>query len=114
MVEINFYENQLKDRFEVSVKGHANTAEKGKDIVCASVSILSLTLVQTIKNMEKQDFFINPPKYKVKDGFTYVMCKPKKDCYLSVLNSLLTIKVGFNILSQGFPENVKLITGINA
>ena len=109
MVEVKFYENELKNRFEVTVKGHANTAEIGKDVICASVSILSLTLIQTIKNMENQGFFVNPPKYKVKDGFTSVVCKPEKEYHDTVLNSLLTIKVGFNILSEGFPEIVKLL-----
>lgn len=114
MIKINFRENQLKDRFEVTVSGHAEAAEKGEDLICASASILSLTLVQTIKCMEQQDFFVNPPRYKVQEGYTQVVCKPKPEYLSAVVNSLATIKVGFGILSEGMPSFVELTTDVGA
>ena len=39
------------DRIHVS--GHANTAPRGSDIVCAAVSALTLTLIQGLKDIAR-------------------------------------------------------------
>ena len=35
----------------IHVSGHANTAPKGSDIVCAAVSALTLTLIRGLKDI---------------------------------------------------------------
>lgn len=44
MVDIEIYENEAKGRYAISVKGHAQYAEPGRDIVCAAVSGLLQSL----------------------------------------------------------------------
>ena len=39
----------------IRVSGHANTAPKGSDIVCAAVSALTLTLIQGLKAIAEID-----------------------------------------------------------
>ena len=41
-----------RDLNRVSVVGHAMSAEKGQDIVCASVSILIYTLASFVENLK--------------------------------------------------------------
>lgn len=36
---------------QIRVQGHANTAPKGQDIVCAAVSALTLTLIRGLKDI---------------------------------------------------------------
>lgn len=45
MIEVNISNKGI------SVKGHAQTAPKGSDIVCAGVSALTLTLLRGLKNI---------------------------------------------------------------
>ena len=109
MITAKFFENELKDRFEITITGHAQAAEKGKDLICAGTSVLSLTLLQVIKTMESQGFFVNNVKAKVKDGFTSIMCKPKAEYYQTVLNSILTLKTGFNMLATMFGGYIEVV-----
>ena len=109
MITAKFFENKLKDRFEVTIDGHAHAAEKGEDLICAGTSVLSLTLVQVIKTMEQQGFFVNKVKAKVKEGHTSITCKPKAEYYTAVLNTILTIKTGFNMLATMFSDYIELV-----
>lgn len=109
MITVKYNENQLKDTLSVTVTGHAKSAKKGEDIICASASILALTLAQTIKSMSEQGFLVNKPKIKLRDGFASVSCKPKKEYYTLVYNSLMTIKTGYYLLSETFSDYVNLI-----
>ena len=43
----------------IRVSGHANTAPKGSDIVCAAVSALTLTLIQGLKAIAEIDLHEN-------------------------------------------------------
>ena len=67
MIKVDFV---LKNNFytELTIKGHANYAESGSDIVCSAVSAIGvggLNAIQKIKGYE--------PKYKVNDGFINVL-----------------------------------------
>ena len=48
----------------ISVKGHAHYAEHGKDIVCAGVSTLVQTLVQSIDDLTEDKI-----KYDISSGY---------------------------------------------
>lgn len=41
----------------VHVSGHANTAPKGADIVCAAVSALTLTLIRGLKEIAHMELY---------------------------------------------------------
>lgn len=48
---------------EITVDGHAGYAEKGKDIVCSSVSVLALNLIRSIQALTSDKI-----EYNVSDG----------------------------------------------
>lgn len=58
MIEIDFIKlgNSIK---EISIKGHANSAQYGNDLVCCAVSVLSQSIVNgMIKSLDfREDFF---------------------------------------------------------
>jgi uncharacterized protein YsxB (DUF464 family) len=51
MITISISENKDAKAITLKVKGHANHDEKGKDIVCASASILTYTIAQYVTFM---------------------------------------------------------------
>ena len=42
----------LNGKYDLSIQGHAEYAEQGKDIVCAAISALTYTALNAIDNME--------------------------------------------------------------
>lgn len=68
MIHIRVTRDQEKNIISYSVKGHADYAERGEDIVCASISILAQTAILALHEIAAIDII-----YEVNDG--YVFCK---------------------------------------
>ena len=49
MIKAIFYLNQDAKYIGFDIKGHAGYAESGKDIICAAVSTLAITIVNSIE-----------------------------------------------------------------
>jgi uncharacterized protein YsxB (DUF464 family) len=97
-----YYENLLFDEgvsykdnyiFSIKVEVPSTLSEKGKDIICASVSILTHTLAVSIKKLIIDKFFL-----KNEDGFFHLKIemdsiseKEKKD--MLVLLNFFTIGI---------------------
>ena len=77
----------------VSLEGHANSAPYGKDLVCAAVSALMLTLAANMEGKEAAKIVLQP-------GNSRISCTPDEapifDC----------ICLGFEMLARRFPEYV--------
>lgn len=58
MIKINIKKDQIK------IEGHSNYSEYGTDIVCASVSSISITTINALLRLDKECI-----KYEEKDGF---------------------------------------------
>ena len=107
MIKVKFFVNKPKGKIEVTVKGHANAAEKGEDLICAGASVLSLTLLQVFRTMENMKFFNTKIRANVKEGYTKLVCSPKTEYYDTVLNSVVTIKTGFDVLCTMYPDFIE-------
>lgn len=66
MVRITVYRNDYHDITKFSVEGHANADDFGRDIVCASISILAQTSVLALYELLNIDI-----KYELEDGWLY-------------------------------------------
>lgn len=110
MIEINYDRENLI----LKAKGHANSAEYGKDLVCAAVSALVQTLagnVICLKNAEvaKDEQII------LEEGNALVSCRAvnEKETLLCVYD---TITTGLILLQQTYPQYIKYtennITGL--
>ena len=84
-----------KDRLRVS--GHAGYAEVGKDIVCSAVSILVVTLVESLK---KQNENI---KYKLEEGNLILYKQELGSSEKLLLSSFL---IGIDMLEDMYPEYI--------
>lgn len=60
MIEAVLYQNKEGELIGFKVEGHAGYADKGEDIVCAGVSALVLTTIQSLDR-----FLSQPPEMEV-------------------------------------------------
>lgn len=94
MIVITKYDNRI------TVKGHANYAPLGQDIVCASVSTLVQVLIKCIEDMteDKIEYSIRPGMVDIKFG------------NLSEKAQLLVSSffIGAQMIADQYPNNVRL------
>lgn len=64
MIHIHIYRDKKKNITKYLVEGHAEFAEHGEDIVCASISILAQTTVLALHELLSIDVV-----YETKDGW---------------------------------------------
>ena len=103
MVTIEFKPKTL----ELTITGHAGHGKKGKDIVCASVSMLFYTLGEAL--YDSVDMLEEAPVFKDEEGEGYLSCIPKKEYAGNIARSYWTILEGFQLLADQYKKNVKFI-----
>lgn len=89
---------RCKDK--IKIRGHANYAEPGKDIVCAAVSVLVSTLIQSVEELTTDwiEYNVQPGKVDIK--FWQLSSKTK-----TLINAFF---IGIEGIAQTHPENVRL------
>lgn len=96
MIEISFQEDSI------TMNGHAHYAEPGKDIVCAAISALMFTLIDSIETLTD-------------DELEYVVMKPGaihiKHGNLSESAKLLidSFFIGVQLIIEKHPDCVKIV-----
>lgn len=91
---------QLKDG--VKIRGHANYAEHGKDIVCSAVSVLVQTLIQSVETLtaDELDYSMSPGKVDIK---FWCLSDPSK----VLLDAFF---IGIKGVAAAHPDNVRIIS----
>lgn len=98
MIDVSIYYDNNGRKKKFIIKGHANKDVYGKDIVCASVSALSIATVNTLSTSK----IINVVS---DEGFIYCeIMKPSKlsDAIVEVL------KIGIEGIEKEYKDYVKL------
>ena len=103
MIFIN-YKNSPKE-FEITLKGHADFAEKGKDIVCAAVSVLFSELLYAA-NKNEIEGNINILKCKAESGDAFLKFKYRDNPLMrEVVNIILEC---LKALGEEYRENISI------
>ncbi len=86
---------------EITITGHANFADYGQDIVCASVSSIVTTTINAILSFDEKALVYEENKDKLN------LEKLKKDNITETLlkNMIRLLKE----LAQSYPQNIKII-----
>jgi uncharacterized protein YsxB (DUF464 family) len=104
MTKIMYDEKNLT----LEIVGHAGHHEPGVgDIVCAGVSFLSQTLLKNLMMYEDRHWYALEWDMDV-PGELYIHCKAN-GYYSMVTEMFRFVMVGFRMLAEKFPENVKII-----
>ena len=102
MIEIHYYRGYHR----IAVRGHAGSAEEGKDLVCAAVSALVLTAAANVRRMEDKGCTYSTA-VTVDKGDAELAVNPKAYFRLSIMQILDAICAGFEVLSREYPEYVR-------
>jgi uncharacterized protein YsxB (DUF464 family) len=83
------------------MSGHAQYAEIGKDIVCAGVSALVQTLIQSIEELtaDKIQYVMSPGTVDIKFGSLSEHAQVLVDSFF----------VGLRLIADEYPENVAIL-----
>lgn len=101
MIQAIYYRNYNR----LTVTGHANSAEHGHDLVCASASILAYTLAANVANMADAGQ-VRQPIIENSEGNTEISCNPKHNLKNTVTLVFDSICVGFELLAHDYPEYI--------
>ena len=91
-------------RLSLLLEGHAGYAEAGRDIVCASASILAYTLASLVEAFGVEH------NIRLNEGDSVIECychDPMK--FTEVKNAFDFAMVGYSILQQSYPQYVSLL-----
>lgn len=101
MIEVTYY----REHNRLTVTGHAKSDEYGKDLICASASILALTLGANVGHMADSGC-VTEPIVKLEKGNAEISCKPKTRYQKSVRQTFMSVCVGFEILATKWPDYI--------
>jgi uncharacterized protein YsxB (DUF464 family) len=102
MLKVTFTENP--EKLSLKVEGHAGFAEPGKDIVCASASILTYTLASII---EKCDTNSN---INLEGGDAIIESNCNDPLMKDIIENSFNFAVaGYAQLEHNYPQYVRLI-----
>jgi hypothetical protein len=90
---------------ELKVNGHSNFDKKGKDIVCAAVSILVYTIYLSLKKLPSIKIEYKDDK---KDSVFLSLKKYSNELEGEIRGITIFLINGINLLSEKYKSNVKL------
>lgn len=89
----------------LTIEGHAYSAEEGKDLVCASASMLAYTLAANVANMEHNGQ-VKKPTIRLEEGDAEVSCMPQRRFGAVVTLIFDSICAGFELLAADYPDYI--------
>ena len=92
----------------MTIKGHADAAPKGEDLICASATMLAYTVAQAVQFMHESKKLKKKPKIHIKDGEATIIATPKEEAYAETLHTFWVAQCGVHVLAHNYPQNVKL------
>ena len=96
-VQISVNDNNIK---KINIKGHAGYDDYGKDIVCSSVSSITITTVNAILMFNKNYISYNEKK----DNFEIII-NENNDITNKLIQNMVNL---LTELSQDYPKNIKI------
>lgn len=108
MIQASFYTDKSSGSISLKVRGHAEAAEKGHDIICASASILAYTVAQAMEYMHAEGGLRKKPRIEFAGGDATIVAKPKGESYAEVLHTFFVAQVGYSLLAHNYPQYVEL------
>lgn len=101
MIEVVYY----RESNRVTIRGHARSAEYGKDLICSAVSTLALTLCGNVKFLTESGYVVKPVT-RLGSGNAEISCLPKPMFRASVRQIFMSVCVGFQILGTEYPDYI--------
>jgi len=109
MIKAIIFRNNQENLVGFEISGHAGYAEIGRDIVCAAISFLATT---TVNSLEEQ--LSVGPQYEVNETDGHLLCslsleKMGSDDQQKAQVILKTLEIGLKSIEQEYGQYVKLL-----
>ena len=108
MVKVRFDKSEDGKSLILTVKGHADQAEIGHDIVCASVSILTYTIAKVVEDLQNGGKLKKRPTIRLESGDAVVTCKPNKAYFSEAFHAFSVVQTGYSLLHHSYPQFVDI------
>lgn len=80
MIKINI------NKDEITIKGHSGYSEQGSDIVCASVSSITITTVNALLSIDEDCI-----EYKENDGYLNIKIKKHNETIDKLIDNMINL-----------------------
>ena len=87
---------------DVTLEGHAGSGDYGKDLVCAAVSTLALTLEETVRQMHRKGW-LETAAVHLEPGCAWFRCAQEAKRRAEAAAVFDGICAGFALLAGSFP-----------
>ena len=108
MIRAEFMADKSSGSITMRVTGHAMSAEKGKDLICAIASGYVYQAAQALEFMYEDKELRKKPKMEIESGNAVLSAKPKEGKYVDALHLFFVVQAGFYALAHNFPQFVEL------
>lgn len=109
MIHTSFYRNSADGSVRMEMQGHALTAPKGEDLVCAAATMVVYTLAQAVQFLYEQDRFLGKPQMRIVDGYANIVAYPKPSAAAETLMAFWVAQAGAYVLERNYPSAVSLM-----
>lgn len=99
-------------KHKLSIEGHADSGERGKDLVCCAVSTLFYTLAQSLIEAYPEGMLIKVPSIHEENGNGTISCVANGKYEANISLIWWTIINGFMLLEENYPQNIKFFKKI--
>ena len=94
MIKVNIKED------EITIKGHSGYSEEGSDIVCASVSSISITTVNALLSIDEDCI-----TYEEADGYLNIKIKKHSEVIDKLINNMINL---LTELEKQYEKNIEI------
>ena len=108
MITARFYQKPSNGSIHMTIKGHADSAPKGEDIICSAATMLAYTVAQAVQFLHEQGKLKKKPKIRITDGEATIIATPTEEAYAETLHAYWVALCGIHVLQHNYPQNVKL------
>lgn len=106
MINVKYEVKEHTRQICLYIKGHADSGEYGKDLICSSVSILTYTLAQ---NVQIKSSLLESSQIELREGEASICCTSQSLDGLSAVKVIFDVIVtGIGLLADDYPEYVHL------
>ena len=92
----------------LEMRGHAGSAERGKDLVCAAESMLTQALIRTLMDMEAEARLQMRWKGSAEAGTMDIEAVPAEEHENETRACFRVTVTGLRMLAEAYPEYIKL------
>lgn len=92
----------------LEAEGHAGTAPRGENLVCAGVSTLVQTLAEAVWRLYEQGMLERVPRVEMEEGRAEIIAVPKEAFRGICLVAFWQCQVGLGLLAEQFEDCVEM------